>query len=147
MATISREVTIDAPPAKCWAALRDFGGLHERLASGFVTNVSMVGDREREVTFASGAVAREVLVGVDEDSMRLSYTVVQGALGSTHHNASAQIIPAGAGDCRFLWITDVLPDELATRTAGLMDAGLAAIKATLEAQGDAAVSSTLPPVA
>jgi hypothetical protein len=31
-----------------------------------------------------------------------------------------------------VWITDVLPDELATPTAGLMDRGLAAMKQALE---------------
>lgn len=135
MASIHKEVIIDAPAAQCWAALRDFGALHERLAKGFVTNATMLGEREREVTFASGAVVREVLVGVDDTSTRLAYTVVDGPLGSSHHNASAQIVPAGPSRCRFVWITDVLPDELAERTSALMDAGLAAIKATLEAQG------------
>ena len=53
-------------------------------------------------------------------------------MGSTHHNASAQIVPAGPEQCRIVWITDVLPDELADRTAGLMEAGLKAMKSTLE---------------
>lgn len=142
MASVLKEATVDAPASQCWAALRDFGALHERLAKGFVTNVTMVSERVREVTFASGAVARELLVGVDEGSMRLAYTVVDGPLGSSHHNASAQIVPAGAGRCRFIWITDVLPDELAGRTAALMDAGLAAIKATLEASAEPAAGAS-----
>jgi hypothetical protein len=134
MATVQTEVTVGAPAPQCWDALRDFGGLHERLAKGFVTDTKMVNEREREVTFASGAVARELLVGVDDASMRLCYTVVDGLMGASHHNASAQIVPVGADRCRFIWITDVVPDELAARTAALMDAGLAAIKTTLEAQ-------------
>ena len=134
MASVLKEVTVDAPAAQCWAALRDFSGLHERLAKGFVTNVTMVGEREREITFASGAVARELLVGLDDESMRLSYTVVDGPLGSSHHNASGQIVPVDAGRCRFVWITDVLPDDLAARTSALMDGGLTAIKTTLEAR-------------
>ena len=44
----------------------------------------------------------------------------------------AQVLPAGEGQSRFVWITDVLPDELATPTAGLMERGLATMKATLE---------------
>lgn len=135
MATIIRETKIAAPAAQCWDALRDFGALHERLAKGFVTSATMVSPVEREITFFTGAVAREMLVGIDEGSMRLAYTVTEGPLAATHHNASAQITAGGPADCTLTWITDVLPDELAPRMAGLMDAGLAAMKATLESAG------------
>jgi hypothetical protein len=133
MATVRREARIEAPDGQCWDALRDFGALHKRLARGFVTDTTMVGPRERQVTFFTGAVATEVLVGVDEDLMRLAYAVVQGPMGSTHYNASAQIVPDGAGRCRFVWIIDVLPDELSEAIAGAMDAGMRAMKTTLEA--------------
>ena len=36
MATICKEILIDAPPEHVWDALRDFGALHERLVPGFV---------------------------------------------------------------------------------------------------------------
>jgi hypothetical protein len=49
-------------------------------------------------------------------------------MGITHHNASAQVIADGPGRTRFVWIADVLPDEV----AGPMDQGLATIKATME---------------
>ncbi len=132
MATVIRETTVDATAARCWDALRDFGALHERLVTGFVTDAVMTGPGERQVTFFTGAVARERLVGIDEEAMRLAYTVVEGPMSSTHHSASAQIVPAGPGQCRIVWITDVLPDELADRTASLMEAGLKAMKSTLE---------------
>ena len=133
MAAVRREARIEAPDGQCWDALRDFGALHKRLGRGFVTDTTMVGPRERRVTFFTGAVATEVLVGVDEDLMRLAYAVVQGPMGSTHYNASAQIVPDGAGRCRFVWIIDVLPDELSEAIAGAMDAGMRAMKTTLEA--------------
>lgn len=132
MASIVKEVIVDAPAPICWDALRDFGALHQRLAAGFVTGAKMVGERDREVTFFTGAGARERLVGIDEELMRLAYAVVDSPLGSTHNNASAQIIPVGDGRRRFVWITDVLPDDLSGRIAQLMDARLKAIKKTLE---------------
>jgi hypothetical protein len=132
MATVIREAAIEAPAGHCWAALRDFGALHERLAAGFVTGTAMVGDRDREVTFFTGAVARERLIGIDDSVMRLAYSVVEGPMQATHHNASAQIVPDGPDRCRFVWITDVLPDDLGPRTGGLMEAGLQAMKTTLE---------------
>ena len=44
-----------------------------------------------------------------------------------------------AGGTRFVWTTDVLPDDLAPTIAGLMDAGLAAIRSTLERRLDEGV--------
>jgi hypothetical protein len=133
MASIVREARIAAPAARCWDALRAFDALHERLARGFVTGLVMTGERERTITFFTGAVATERLIGADEPSMRLAYTVTDGPLRATHYNASAQVIPVDAETCRFVWAIDVLPDELGPRVAELMDVGLKAMTATLEA--------------
>src|SRR5207253_806305 len=113
MATIINDVSIEVPPADAWAALRDFAAVHERLAPGFVVSADMTGEDTRTVTFFTGATAREVLVGIDDDRRRLAYTVVESALGASHHNASAQVFSADGGATRFVWITDVLPHELA----------------------------------
>ena len=131
MASIYKEIVIDAPPAKVWAALADFGALHERRVPGFVIDAELRGDI-REITFFNGSVACEQLVGSDEGARRLAYTVVDGPMAATHHNASAQVVALGDGRSRFVWVTDVLPDELAPATSGLMDRGLGVIKATLE---------------
>jgi hypothetical protein len=136
MASIMKEITVNEEAAPCWDAVRGFGALHERLASGFILDCKMTSDREREVTFFGGAVAREYLVGIDNEWMRLAYSVVESPMGSSHNNASGQVIRDGAAQCRFVWIIDVLPDDLAKRTGELMDNGLAAIKKTLEAPGD-----------
>ena len=42
------------------------------------------------------------------------------------------VVPDGPARSRLIWITDVLPDELRDRIAGLMRAGAATAKATLE---------------
>ncbi len=131
MATITRETVIDVAPAVAWAALSDFGGVHRCLAAGFVTDCTLDAPDVRTIRFFNGAVAKERRVGIDEGARRLAYTVVESALGPCHHNAAAQVI-ADADGTRFVWITDVLPDELAPTIAGLMDAGIAAIKSTLE---------------
>ena len=132
MASIIRETTIATNPEEAWEALADFGRVHERLAAGFVTDCALDGDGVRIVTFVGGATAREQLVGVDGASRRLAYTVVDGPLPASHHNASAQVVDDGR-TTRFVWVTDVLPDELAGRVAELMDRGIDAIKSTLEA--------------
>ena len=87
MATICKEILIDAPPEQVWDALRDFGALHERLVPGFVVAAELHGD-VRVITFFNGAVAQERLVASDDASRRLAYTVIDGPLNATHHNAS-----------------------------------------------------------
>ena len=131
MATVIRQTMIDVSPAEAWAALRDFGGVHRRLAVGFVTDCTLDAPDVRTISFINGAVAKERLVGVDERARRLAYSVIESGLKPAHHNAAAQIIEDADGT-RFVWTTDVLPDDLAPTIAGLMDVGIAAIKSTLE---------------
>lgn len=129
MATIIREVRINATPDRVWDALRDIGALHTRLAPGFVTDVRLE-PGARIVTFGNGMVARELIVGLDESTRRLAWSVVGGKM--THHNASAQVFADIDSKSRFVWIADLLPDEMAPAVAGMMDQGLAVIKATME---------------
>lgn len=133
MASVRKEILIDAHPDDVWAALRDFGAVHERLAPGFVVETQLEGD-VRAVTFFNGAVARELLVDIDDETRRLVYSAVESPLGTTHHNASAQVIADGEGGSRFVWITDVLPNRAAARIDELMDQGIRVIKAALESQ-------------
>jgi len=128
MASIRKEIRIDARPETAWDALRDVGALHTRLVPGFVVDTRLEDDA-RIVTFASGMVARERIVTVDDDERRVVWTVVGGAM--THHNGAAQVLPDGDG-CRFVWTADLLPDELAPAIAGMMEQGVAVIKETLE---------------
>jgi hypothetical protein len=44
MASIRKEIAIDARPEDAWAALRDWGALHERLARGFVVDTRLDGE-------------------------------------------------------------------------------------------------------
>jgi carbon monoxide dehydrogenase subunit G len=129
MASIHREVRIQADPEAVWDALRDIGALHQRLAPGFVTDVRLE-EGARVVTFGDGLVARELIVDVDDEAHRLVWSVVGGRM--THHNASAQVFPDGEGGSRFVWIADLLPHELAPGIAAMMDQGLAVIRRTLE---------------
>jgi carbon monoxide dehydrogenase subunit G len=131
MASIRKEISIDARPEDVWAALRDWGALHESLVPGFVVDTRLDG-ADRIVTFFNGAVVREVLVDLDDVARRLAWSIVDGPY--THHNASAQVFPAGDGQTRFVWIADVLPDSVAGRTGEMMEHGTAAIKRTLEAR-------------
>ena len=129
MASIHREVRIDARAETAWAALRDVGALHTRLVPGFVVD-TVLEEGARVVTFGNGMVARELIVDVDDASRRVAWSVVGGRM--THHNASAQVFPDGATGCRFVWIADLLPNEMAPPIAAMIEQGIAVIKDTLE---------------
>ena len=133
MASIHREVRIQADPETVWDALRDVGAIHQRLAPGFVTDVRLE-EGARVVTFGNGLVARELIVDVDDKARRLVWSVVGGRM--THHNASAQVFPDGEGRSRFVWIADLLPHEIAPGVAAMMEQGLEVIKRTLESRRD-----------
>ena len=131
MASIRKEILIEADCEEVWAAARDVGALHERLASGFVVDTRMEGD-DRIVTFANGLVAREAIVAIDDAARRLAWTVVGGR--TSHYAASFQAFAEGEGRTRALWIVDLLPDELAGPIGAMVEQGSAAIKRTLERQ-------------
>jgi hypothetical protein len=129
MATIYKEFVVQAGVDQVWDALRDFGAVHQRLAPGFVTDCRLEEEGARVVTFANGAVARELLVGVDESARRLCYTVAGSQ--AAHHNASAQVFAEGPERTRFVWITDVLPHEHAKYIDAMMAQGAEVMKSAL----------------
>jgi hypothetical protein len=128
MASIHKEFVIDASPDHVWDALRDFGALHTRLAPGFVTDTKLDGDA-RIVSFSNGAVAREILVDCDDTRRRLAYAVVSERV--RQHSASTQVFAEPDGRARFVWIVDVLPNEIASYMDAQMDLGLRAMQKAL----------------
>ncbi len=127
MATIRKQILIDAAPDAVWDAVRDFGAPHTRFVPGFVTDTQLDGDT-RIVTFASGLVQREPLVSCDDEARRLVYTAADSPVGMTHYNASVQVFADGPSGKRVVWLVDLLPDGLAGRFSDAMDLGAAAMK-------------------
>lgn len=130
MASIRKEVMVNARPEKVWAAVRDVGAVHERLAPDFVVDTRME-EGARVVTFGNGQVARELIVDVDDAARRLVWSVV-GSPRLTHHNASLQIFPEGEGRSRIVWVADLLPNEVAGYIQGMIEQGMGVMKQTLE---------------
>jgi hypothetical protein len=131
MASVRKELAIEAPAERVWAALADFQAVHKRVAPGFVTDSKPDGDSARIVTFANGTSAREILVDSDAKQKRLVYAVV-GSERITHHNASAQVIADGANKSRFVWTADFLPNEVAPYIDGQMEQATKVMKPALE---------------
>jgi hypothetical protein len=129
MASIRREVVINASPADVWDAMRDVGALHSRLARGFVKDCVLEND-VRSVEFENGLSAKEQIITVDDQARRLVWSVIGGRL--THHNASTQVNYEDQFQSRVVWVCDLLPNELAPAVAAMIDHGMQAMKATIE---------------
>jgi hypothetical protein len=87
----------------------------------------------RIVTFANGLVARELIVDIDDGERRLAYAAVGGL--ASHHHAVLQVVAEDERRCRLVWVTDVMPDEVAGRVGQMVDAGAAVMQRTLGALG------------
>ena len=131
MATVRKEIPIEASADHVWDVIRDLGAIHTRFAPGFVIDTQLE-EGARIVTFANGYVARELIVTLDEATRRLVYSVVGGV--ATHHNASFQVIPIGPSRTSLVWITDMLPDTAADTLRPMIEAGSTVIKRTLDAK-------------
>ena len=134
MASIHKEIAIEASGEKVWEVVRDIGAVHERFVPGLVTDVRLE-EGARIVTFANGMVVRELIVDIDDERRRFAYA----AVGETfrHHNASMQVFDDGPGRCRLLWITDLLPDEAVSDVRKIIDQGASIMKQTLDRKDDA----------
>ena len=129
MASIHKEIRINARPEDVWDAVRDVGNIHKRLCPGFLTACRMDGPDARIVTFGNGMTVKELIIDIDDAKRRVAWSAVGGRL--SHHNASMQIHADGDGT-RAVWIADLLPNELAGPISGMIAQGLAAMKKTLD---------------
>lgn len=129
MASIERDVPADARADDVWAAVRDFGAVHQRLGPGFAIDCRLDGNA-RIVTFHNGTVAREELVDCDDARRRLVYAIVSGERVK-HYNASLQVFADGENRSRIIWIVDVLPNGIAPYISSQMDLAIVAMQKTL----------------
>ena len=127
MASIHKDIPLDAHPDDVWSAVRDFGALHTRLVPGVVTDTRLDGDA-RIVTFANGSVAREQLVDCDEARRRLVYAIANERI--THYSASVQVLSDGDAQSRLVWTIDLLPNEIALYVDGQMNEAALAMRKT-----------------
>jgi hypothetical protein len=128
MATIWWEEAVAVSAEKAWAALRRVDRAHDLFAPVLVGGI--MEDGIRTVTFANGLVVRERIVTVDEPRQRVAYSVLGDMF--EHHSASMQILPVDEANCRFLWISDFLPDERAGTVQPLVEQGARALARNIE---------------
>jgi Polyketide cyclase / dehydrase and lipid transport len=130
MASIHHEIAVEVGAEQAWAALRTVGAAHKLFAPVLVDG-ELKGDT-RKVRFANGMEVRERLLDIDDSRRRVAYTVLDGP-GMSYHHASMQVVEAGPRHCRFVWITDFLPQDIGGNLMPLIEAGSTALKKNLEA--------------
>lgn len=127
MASVTVESEFACPAERAWALLSDFENPHKAFA-GVLTD-ARAEDGVRIVTFANGMEVREIMVDLNAERRRVAYAVVGGRF--SQHSAAMQIMESNGG-CRFLWISDFLPDDAAPLVEGLMRQGAAAFARVAE---------------
>jgi|SRR5580658_5675965 hypothetical protein len=70
MASVHKEILIEALPEHVWAAIRDYGDVRRLVPA--VVDCRLEGNI-RIVTFPDGRVAREILVDINDARRRLVY--------------------------------------------------------------------------
>jgi hypothetical protein len=130
MASIHKDIPLDAQADDVWAAVRDFGALHQRLNPGFVVDCRLDGNT-RIVTFHNGNVVREEFVDCDEARRRLVYAII-GSERVSHYNGSVQVFGDNDSRSRIVWVIDVLPNEIAPYISSQMDLAVVAMQKTLD---------------
>ncbi|KAA2265098.1 SRPBCC family protein [Solihabitans fulvus] len=134
MASIRKDIVVQTDAASVWEAVRDFANVHKVLVPGFVVDCEPVDDERgeaRSVTFATGRVARELLVTRDEEARRLVYSVVESQLPIVHYSAAVEVSEGDDGRTRVVWTLDLLPDSLAEPMEMLMSKGAEIMTQTL----------------
>jgi carbon monoxide dehydrogenase subunit G len=131
MASVRKEILVNATPEQVWDAVRDVGAVHRRLTPGLVLDTQIEGDT-RILSFPNGGMAREWIVAIDDEARRLAYSVVEGRMALIHHHATFQVFPDGENHSRLVWTTDFLPHTFAAEIRVRMERGAIVMKQALE---------------
>ena len=135
MASVIREIVIDAPPEKVWAVVGDFADGPMRMSAGAFVDCRMDEPDVRTLTFADGTSASERLIARDEHARRIVWGWVADDRVE-HDNTSMQVFTENKTQSRLVWIHDTLPDELTGWLAAAMDQLAPVVQQALKAQVD-----------
>lgn len=119
MASVIREVVLDAPIEAVWNLIGDFANGPQRFAPGMLLDCRVEEGNVRAMTFGDGSIARERLISRDEDARRIVWGWVDDKV--QHDNTSMQVFAEPDGRSRLVWIHDTLPGELTFWLATTMD--------------------------
>ncbi|RJL31880.1 SRPBCC family protein [Bailinhaonella thermotolerans] len=138
MASVIREIDIDASPETVWEAISDFVGGPLRMGPGAFTDSRLVEPGVRALTFPDGTVVRERLIARDDEARRVVWGWISDDV--VHDNTSMQVFADGPGRSRLVWIHDTLPDELSGWLATAMDRLIPLLRRSLASRDEGTVA-------
>ena len=150
---VLKEIVIKADPAKVWAAVKDFGGIHKWHPAVADTKLEQRKETDsdamftyRILTLKDGGSITEKLREANDADMKLDYKMIEGTIPVSNYRAVMQVKAGpGAGESTLTWTgrfynkantLEAKPGE-DNETAiaaidGIYDAGLAGLKTMLE---------------
>jgi len=147
---VDKSIVIKAEPAKVWAIVKDFGGIHKWHPGVASTKVEKKGnDTFRTLTLKSGGTVYNKLRSADDADMKIRYEIVEGSLPVADYNAFITVKPGpNAGETTVNWVgrfyrvyklNPPIPegqDDASALNAvtGMYDAGLEGLKKLAESK-------------
>jgi carbon monoxide dehydrogenase subunit G len=128
MANGKSEISIDTNPDEIWKLIRNFGALAEYMPG--VESCTLDGDvRTLQMM---GIEIKEQLREIDDDTRRLTYSVVESPMSNmVSHVATIAIDPEGTGS-HVTWSVEVEPADLLPIFQGAYDNAVTALKTKFE---------------
>lgn len=127
MATIYREIDIDAPLETVWNKVSNTAQISDFI--GFVATSTQQGDT-RVCKLEGGGELTEKIISVDDELKRVMYSITSSPLNMEFHSASMQLEEI-AGATRLKWAVDLLPAEAVNHMAPMLDGACADMKEAL----------------
>ena len=107
MASTNVQESVDASAAAVWQLLADFGGVQKIADPRFISNCECDGNEVgcvRTITLADGSSVRERLESVEQQSRRLSYSIVgEAPLPVKDYLATVKVTETGSDSCQVDW--------------------------------------------
>lgn len=128
MGSAKAEASIKRTPNDVWNVVRNFGGLVDYMPG--VESCTVDGDVRTVGTM--GIVAKEQLRELDDDTRRISYSIIESPLTNmVSHLATIGVDAEGAGT-HLTWTVEVEPDELLPIFQGIYEQSVVALKEKFE---------------
>ena len=118
MTTIHREFPIGSTVDAAWAKLSDVGNVHEMLS--ILTDTTVNGDK-RVCGVVGGGRIEELILSIDDDRHRVAYSVLSAPGADLEFHAASMSLEAAGDAAKFVWTTDLKPDEAANQIAEIID--------------------------
>jgi len=104
---VTETVTIDAPVAKVWKAVREFNGLntwHPAVAKDeIVEGSNNVEGAVRLLTLKDGGTIKEKLLAYNPAAHRMKYSILEGVVPVSDYTSTIAVTKDGAGKSLVTW--------------------------------------------